>query len=55
MGKGALKSAGSMDVNDIAHFLNVAPAVVKAVQEPSHFDLPYKSDLMGMRFANIAQ
>lgn len=55
MGKGALKSTGSMDASDIARFLNVAPAVVKAVQEPSHFDLPYKSDLMGMRFASTAQ
>ena len=55
MGKGALKSTGSMDANDIARFLNVAPAVVKAVQEPSHFDLPYKSDLMGMRFVSTAQ
>ena len=53
MGHGALKSVSSFDVNQIADTLNVNPAVVKAVQDPAHFDLPFKSDLMGMRFQNV--
>lgn len=55
MGKGAFKTAASIDINDIAASLRVSPAAVRAVQDPAHFDLPYKSDLMGMRFANIVQ
>ena len=55
MGKGAFKTAASLDINDIARSLRVSPAAVRAVQDPAHFDLPYKSDLMGMRFANIVQ
>lgn len=53
MGKEAMVNAGVVDVQKIARNLNVRPEVVQAVQEPTHFDLPYKSDLIGMRFGSM--
>ena len=53
MSKGALKTAASLDISHIASSLSVSPEVIRAVQDPAHFDLPFKSDLMGMRFANV--
>jgi len=52
MSKGSMKTANSMDVNYFANELGVSSDVIRAVQDPAHFDLPYKSDLMGMRFAH---
>ena len=52
MSKGTMKTANSLDVGFWADELGVSPEVIRAVQDPAHFDLPYKSDLMGMRFAH---
>jgi len=53
MSKGTMTVGVSVDLDQLASSLGVSPSVVKAVQDPSHFDLPFKSDLMGMHFAGV--
>jgi pimeloyl-ACP methyl ester carboxylesterase len=43
----------SFDINELATQLQVSAEVIKAVQSPSHFNLPYQSDLIGMRFTDV--
>ncbi|MEY4758297.1 MAG: hypothetical protein RJA34_3195, partial [Pseudomonadota bacterium] len=33
--------------------LRVSPGVLRAVQSPAHFDLPYRKDWKGMKFAHL--
>ena len=35
--------------------LRVTPGVLRSVQSPSHFDVPYRKDWKGMRFAHLLQ
>ena len=35
--------------------LRVSPGVLRAVQSPAHFDLPYRKDWKGMKFAHLLQ
>jgi pimeloyl-ACP methyl ester carboxylesterase len=42
-----------MDLEQLASELKVNTRVIQAVQDPSHFDLPFKSDMMGMRFNDL--
>ena len=39
----------------LAAQLGVTPGVLRAVQSPAHFDLPYRKDWKGMRFAQVLQ
>ncbi len=39
-----------LDLAAMATKLGVSKEVIAAVQEPAHFNLPYKSDFLGMRF-----
>lgn len=50
---GNFQGNGAIDVAEMAINLGVSKEVIKAVQEPSHFDLPYKSDFLGMRFLDV--
>lgn len=49
-----MKSAGaSLNLMDLAVSLQVTNGVLSAVQLPTHFDLPYRRSLRGMRFAQL--
>lgn len=49
-----MKSAGaSLDARGLAASLQVTNGVLSAVQSPTHFDLPYRRSLRGMRFEQL--
>ncbi|MEY4364537.1 MAG: hypothetical protein RLZZ24_1889 [Pseudomonadota bacterium] len=52
---GMKKAAGALLPEDIAAKLGVTLGALMAVQSPSHFDLPYRRDWKGMRFAHVLQ
>lgn len=52
---GMKKGVASLRPEDIAAQLNVTVGAMRAVQSPSHFDLPYRRDWKGMRFGHLLQ
>jgi pimeloyl-ACP methyl ester carboxylesterase len=52
---GMQKGMGSMRPEDIAAELHVTLGALRAVQSPSHFDLPYRRDWKGMKFGHLLQ
>ena len=52
---GMKKSVGALLPEDIAAQLGVTLGAMMAVQSPAHFDLPYRRDWKGMRFAHILE
>jgi len=49
----AFQSKKPIDSVAMALKLGVSKEVIAAVQEPAHFNLPYKSDFLGMRFLDV--
>lgn len=53
---GSMKQAGRMPTpQELAQQLNVTVGAVEAVQSTTHFDLSYKKDWKGMRFAHLLE
>lgn len=53
---GSMKQSGRMPTPpELAQQLNVTVGAVEAVQSSTHFDLPYKKDWKGMRFAHLLE
>jgi pimeloyl-ACP methyl ester carboxylesterase len=53
---GSMKQGGRMPTApEMAQQLNVSVGAVEAVQSGTHFDLPYKKDWKGMRFAHLLE
>ena len=53
---GSMKQGGRMPTpQELAQQLNVTVGAVEAVQSTTHFDLPYKKDWKGMRFAHLLE
>ena len=52
---GMKKGVSSLRPEDIAAQLHVTVGAMRAVQSPSHFDLPYRRDWKGMRFGHLLQ
>jgi pimeloyl-ACP methyl ester carboxylesterase len=52
---GMKKGMSSLLPEDIAAQLNVTLGAMRAVQSPSHFDLPYRRDWKGMKFGHLLQ
>lgn len=51
---GSMKQGGRMPTAlELAQQLHVSVGAVEAVQSSTHFDLPYKKDWKGMRFAQV--
>lgn len=53
-GIGSAKSSGSLDLSgpNLAEKLRVDPQLIRAVQQPSHLDLPHETRLSGVDFSN---